>query len=270
MEKSNLYQLKTPQDVNRFNQINGLSGLAGLAGQIGSWVPAIRMSGVDDWVADAATRWALERKTPMTFGVDVLEAVYAHRVAYPAAGTVAELQFFNVNQLPGVTNWFGPNGTPPNHIFMVDGIGFTIEVGKTAANAFGATPAQAIVGTRGLLQAVALQRVYEDGVITFGINSTEYINRIGLNNFPVGSGAVAGAVFSIDSDLAAGQSYAQISNGVPARNNRPIHFPRPIPIGPNQPVNLKVRFGSLIPIDNEGNGDSTIRAEMYGHLVRFS
>ncbi len=250
--------------------MSGVAGLAGGLAGLGSWVPAIRMSGVDDWVADAATRWALERKTPMTFGVDVLEATYSHRVAYPAAGTVNELQFFNVNQLPGVTNWFGPNGCPPNHIFMVDGIGFTIEVGKTVAGAFGATPAQAIVGTRGMLQAIALQRIYEDGIITFGINSTEYINRIGLHNFPTGSGPVAGAAVYIDSDLAAGGSYSQVSNGLPGRANRAIHFPRPIPIGPNQPVNLKYRPQSLIPIDNEGSGDSTIRAEMFGHLVRFS
>lgn len=265
--------LATSDDVNRWAAINGdspvLAGL-GAMGMLGRFVPALRFPGVDNWIADSATRWALERKFPTTFGVDLIKTSYFHRVALAAAGTTAEIRFFNnETESEGVSNW---KPLAQDQIFMLDGISFDIEVGRLAATGvYGGTPAQTIVATRQLLNAVALQRYANDGTINLEINSVKLIDSMyGLHNFPPGGGTIGHAATSVDSDLAAGQSFASVTNGPPVESARRQFFPRPVAIGPNVRPKLTAKFLTAIPLDDEGGGASTIRAEMFGHIIRFA
>jgi hypothetical protein len=254
--------------VDRIQAGEDISGLAGL----GSYVPAIRSGQLDNWIADAMTAFAIDGRTPKTFGVEAIPTVYYHRLDYAVAGFTAAVNFFNVATADFVTNFEGSSGLAPNYGFMLQSIGIDLERGLTVGGTYAATPTNAtsIIADvdNSIISLEATRRVFDAGRAIFRIQQKTYCDVYGLKHFSIGAGASIEGFASDTTTAGAAQrrAVASVNNGAPFSANRGYTFQRPIPILPGDRPALSVSFQTAIPIPIA----STLRAQMFGYLFRFA
>lgn len=188
----------------------------------------------------------------------ITQPLYSY-VAYPAAGSVQPLQFFNF--VPGGavtqedTNMQLPSQLPAPQSFLVQGIGVDYLPG-TASARFGAQSA--------LGQLPDLYAILRRGVLTLTIGSKNYLVEGPLMHLPPRA-HVNGVAAVADATTAGAALQTFVSVGF---SDGPVFNPRPLLIPPSQNFGVSLAWPAGAVAIPSADAAARIGVQLYGTLYR--
>lgn len=202
---------------------------------------------------------------PGSYGVNVpnvMEAItqplYSYQ-AYPAAGTVQPLQFFQSQPIGTITaedtNMQLPGQLPAPQSFLIQGIGIDYLPG-TAAARFGAQSA--------LGQLPDFYAIMRRGVLTLTIGSKVYLQEGPLMQLPVRS-HINGVAAASDQTTPAATMQTFVSVGF---SDGAVFNPRPLLIPPSQNFQVTLSWPAGAVAIPSADSAARIGVQLYGTLYR--
>lgn len=202
---------------------------------------------------------------------------YWHRQAYAAAGTTDVLRFFNQAATDFVTNMQQPNTLARDYWFKVYSIGVRVIAGMGLTGAANAannnevkqvTAVGALAAQEPMTILEQMLRILRSGVTTFKIGDATYLERMGLDTLPFGSGPSVTGQAALDNNTTAaaaqyyGTTFGVTNNGDPFAMNQ-LRFRVPLVIPPQLSFGLDVRFQSALALAGGGVIEAYLEGDLY-------